>query len=109
MTLDRITRRDSFSQLFLAIMSVVLLISVNQPEVLSQASRQKARTTASPSPSGDWLLWGGRERNFIAAATELSSSWPAGGPRKRWNRVMGGGYYWVVCEGTTLYCDFRRR
>ncbi|MBO0722359.1 MAG: hypothetical protein J2P41_16145, partial [Blastocatellia bacterium] len=80
MTSERFTQRSPFSEFLLAIMSIAILISVSSIEAFSQTSRQKIQTAPKPSQAGDWLLWGGRERNFIAPAVNLASSWPAGGP-----------------------------
>jgi outer membrane protein assembly factor BamB len=102
------------SQLLLAILGVALL-TLSQPieawgqkPRLTNQSRQKARTDATSTPSSDWLLWGGGGRDFVAPATELPSSWPAGGPRKLWSRDLGDGYSGIAVEGTTLYTAYRR-
>jgi outer membrane protein assembly factor BamB len=106
--------RLACNQLLLAILGIALLTLAQPIEALSQKqqtsnqSRQKGQTGARTSTSGDWLLWGGHGRDFIAPATELSSSWPAGGPRKLWSRDLGDGYSGIAVEGTTLYTAFRR-
>jgi outer membrane protein assembly factor BamB len=86
-----------------AILGAALLAIVQPLEALSQ----KPRSSQSSSGS-DWLLWGGRGRDFIAPAANLPASWPAGGPRKLWSRSLGDGYSGVAVEGTTLYTAFRR-
>ncbi len=102
------------TQLLLAIIGVGLFTLARPIEALCQKprvsdqSRQKTETGARISPAGDWLLWGGRGRDFIVPATELPSSWPAGGPRKLWSRDLGDGYSGVAVEGATLYTAFRR-
>jgi outer membrane protein assembly factor BamB len=58
--------------------------------------------------SGDWLLWGGPHRDFIAASGGLASTWPEGGPRKVWSRALGDGYSSIAVEGATLYTTYRR-
>jgi outer membrane protein assembly factor BamB len=104
--------RLACSHLLLAILGVALLTLAQPIEALCQKprasdqSRQKAG--AGTSTSGDWLLWGGGGRNFIAPATALASSWPAGGPRKLWSRNLGDGYSGIAVEGTTLYTAYRR-
>jgi outer membrane protein assembly factor BamB len=99
-------------QLLLAIL-VVALLTLTQPiEAWCQKprstnqSRQKAG--ARSAPSSDWLQWGGQGRDFIAPATKLPSSWPAGGPRKLWSRDLGDGLSGIAVEGTTLYTAYRR-
>jgi outer membrane protein assembly factor BamB len=84
------------------ILSAVLLVLAQPIEALCQKPR------SSVSSSGDWLVWGGRGRDFVAPATALSSSWPASGPRKLWSRTLGDGYSGVSVEGTMLYTAFRR-
>jgi outer membrane protein assembly factor BamB len=102
------------SQLLLTILGVALL-TLSQPieawcqkQRPSDQSRQKAQTGPTPAPSSDWLEWGGRGRDFVAPATALPSSWPAGGPRKLWSRELGDGYSGIAVEGTTLYTAYRR-
>jgi outer membrane protein assembly factor BamB len=102
------------SQLLLTILGVALL-TLSQPieawcqkQRPSNQSRQRSETGASSTQSSDWLLWGGRGRDFVAPDTELPSSWPAGGPRKLWSRDLGDGYSGVAVEGTTLYTAYRR-
>ena len=65
------------------------------------------RATGSTS-SGDWLLWGGPHRDFIAPSRGLASNWPAGGPRKIWSRALGDGYSGIAVEGDRLYTTYRR-
>lgn len=54
-----------------------------------------------------WAEWGGPHRNFTVDATNLASSWPAGGPRRRWTRTLGEGHSAVVADGTRLYTMYR--
>ncbi len=64
---------------------------------------------ALKTPDGeDWLVWGGKHRDFIVNATGLADSWPAAGPRKIWSRPLGDGYSSVAVEGAVLYTAFRR-
>jgi outer membrane protein assembly factor BamB len=104
----------SGSRLLLTILGVALLTLTQPIEAWCQKrrpsnqSRQKTRTGPTSAPSGDWLQWGGQGRDFIAPATALPSSWPAGGPRKLWNRKLGDGYSGIAVEGTRLYTAYRR-
>src|SRR5262245_58553413 len=102
------------SQLLLTILGVALL-TLSQPieawcqkQRPADQSRQLSETGDSSTRSSDWLLWGGRGRDFVAPDTELLSSWPAGGPRKLWSRDLGDGYSGIAVEGTTLYTAYRR-
>src|SRR6266849_5846512 len=57
----------------------------------------------------DWALWGGRNRDFqVDTAEPLAESWPAGGPRKLWERPLGEGYSAIAVRGDTLYTMYRR-
>lgn len=106
--------RLSSRRVLLIILGVALLASAQPIEAWCQKrrapkrSRQKAQTVPTSAPSSDWLQWGGQGRDFIAPATALASSWPAGGPRKLWNRDLGDGYSGIAVEGTTLYTAYRR-
>lgn len=66
----------------------------------------EAATVVSQTPS-DWTEWGGPHRNFMSDATNLASSWPADGPRRRWTRALGEGHSAVVAEGARLYTMYR--
>src|SRR5579871_5703587 len=67
------------------------------------------KTTSPPAPAGeDWLLWGGKNRDFIVNATGLADSWPQGGPKKIWSRPLGDGYSSIAEEAGVLYTTFRR-
>jgi outer membrane protein assembly factor BamB len=61
--------------------------------------------------SGDdrlsWPQWGGPERSFVVPPRELADTWPADGPRRRWERPLGPGYSAIVTDGRTLYTLFR--
>jgi outer membrane protein assembly factor BamB len=56
---------------------------------------------------GNWTEWGGPHRNFMVDATNLASSWPADGPRRRWTRTLGEGHSAVIAEGGRLYTMYR--
>ena len=55
----------------------------------------------------DWTQWGGPGRNFMSDAKGLASSWPAGGPKKRWTRALGEGHSAILAEGGRLYTMYR--
>ncbi len=108
------TTRLSGRRLLLTILGVALLALTQPIEAWCQKGRpsnqseQKTQSRPTSDPSGDWLQWGGQGRDFIAPATELPSSWPAGGPRKLWSRDLGDGYSGIAVEGMTLYTAYRR-
>jgi len=43
----------------------------------------------------------------MSDAKGLASSWPAGGPKKRWSRALGEGHSSILFEGGTLYTMYR--
>src|SRR5262245_3902026 len=102
------------SQLLFTIFSVALLTLTQPIESWSQKpkpsgrSRQKSQTGATSARPSDWLQWGGPGRDFVAPATELLSSWPAGGPRRLWSRKFGDGYSAIAVDGTRLYTAYQR-
>src|SRR5215510_7445203 len=75
------------------------------PKQAGRGEQKRAPVNGSP---GDWLLWGGPHRDFIASSAPLASTWPAAGPRKVWSRALGDGYSSIAVEGTTLYTTYRR-
>jgi outer membrane protein assembly factor BamB len=56
---------------------------------------------------GDWIQWGGPNRNFTADSTGLAQSWPASGPKKLWSRALGEGHSSILIEGGRLYTMYR--
>ena len=73
------------------------------------AASKKATPIAAQSASGeDWLIWGGKNRDFLVDSSGLADSWPAAGPRKLWSRTLGDGYSAIAEEGGILYTAFRR-
>jgi outer membrane protein assembly factor BamB len=64
-------------------------------------------TWFDPTPNVAWPQWGGPNRNFVTAAVDLATSWPAGGPPRLWERPLGDGFSSIVTDGTTLYTLYR--
>jgi outer membrane protein assembly factor BamB len=54
-----------------------------------------------------WPQWGGPSRNFVVDARDLASTWPAGGPRRKWQKPLGPGYSAIVTDGPTIYTVYR--
>lgn len=54
-----------------------------------------------------WPQWGGPHRNFHTAAATLANAWPAEGPRKVWERLLGGGHSQVAVLDSVLYTMYR--
>jgi outer membrane protein assembly factor BamB len=54
-----------------------------------------------------WPQWGGPSRNFVVEARDLASTWPAGGPRRKWQKPLGPGYSAIVTDGPTIYTVYR--
>jgi hypothetical protein len=74
---------------------------------LGAAEQQKSPARpASQTSSGDWLLWGGPNRNFKPPSGGLAASWPAKGPRRLWCRQLGEGYSAAAVEGNRLYTAY---
>lgn len=66
-----------------------------------------AAAAATPPAGEDWLVWGGRNRDFIVNTSGLADSWPASGPRKIWTRALGDGYSSIAVEKGILYTGYR--
>ena len=56
----------------------------------------------------DWLLWGGKNRDFVVNTPALADSWPPNGPKKLWSRPLGDGYSAIAEEAGVLYTAFRK-
>src|SRR5436190_6465087 len=95
------------SRLLIHVLLMTLAASAqSSPKV---ASSKKATPKATqPAPGEDWLLWGGKNRDFLVNSSGLADSWPAAGPKKLWSRALGDGYSAIAEEGGILYTAFRR-
>jgi outer membrane protein assembly factor BamB len=78
-----------------------MMLSIALPALISAALAWTAAADQS------WLQWGGPRRNFTVETTPLAETWPAGGPRKLWERALGEGHSTVVVEGDRLYTMYR--
>jgi len=63
---------------------------------------------SSIQASVEWPQWGGANRDFKPEAKGLASRWPAGGPRKLWERALGEGHSSIVSDGVRLYTMYRK-
>jgi outer membrane protein assembly factor BamB len=63
--------------------------------------------SAGGATSPEWPQWGGPNRNFTVDAKGLASSWPQGGPKKRWSRALGEGHSSILVDGGRLYTQYR--
>jgi outer membrane protein assembly factor BamB len=64
------------------------------------------RLRAAVDPTA-WPQWGGPSRNFVVEARDLSATWPADGPRRKWRKPLGPGYSAIVTDGRALYTLYR--
>jgi outer membrane protein assembly factor BamB len=62
---------------------------------------------ASADAGSAWPQWGGPSRNFVVQTPPLATSWPAGGPKRLWQRRLGDGFSAIVTDGTTLYTIYQ--
>ena len=62
--------------------------------------------TSSPAIRG-WPQWGGPDRNFVAPAADLLTTWSEDGPKKIWRRPLGDGFSSIVSDGPRLYTLYR--
>ncbi len=56
----------------------------------------------------DWFQWGGPHRNFTGDSTGLAESWPAGGPKRLWQRALGDGYSAISVDQGKLFTMYRK-
>ncbi len=85
--------------------ALVLLVS------LIAGGRERGAAPGQPvAPGGGpegWLSWAGPGGDFTAGAGALAEEWPADGPRRLWQRSLGGGYSSILYEGGRLFTMFR--
>jgi outer membrane protein assembly factor BamB len=74
-----------------------------------RAGLQRAGSAHASTTSPDaWPQWGGAGRDFKSDAKGLAARWPAGGPRKLWERPLGDGHSSIVSDGARLYTMYRK-
>lgn len=97
---DRATIRSYQISFLLLAVGLVLLISVAR---VTAQRKAPAKPAGNPATGGEWLQWGGPQRDFKAAATGLQESWPAEGPKRLWSRSLGDGHSAILVEQGRLY------
>jgi|CXWL01.1.fsa_nt_gi outer membrane protein assembly factor BamB len=63
--------------------------------------------TVLPAAAEDWPSWGGPRGDFTVASGKLAESWPTAGPRRIWQRPLGGGYAGIVAADGRLFTHYR--
>jgi outer membrane protein assembly factor BamB len=81
---------------------VGLLLLSGTAHVIAQR-RAPAPRVSPPALGGEWLQWGGAQRDFKTAATGLAESWPAAGPKRLWSRPLGEGHSAILADQGRLY------
>jgi len=67
-----------------------------------------APLSAQDSPSaGEWLQFGGPNRNFTVDTTGLAEEWPEAGPPQIWSRPLGTGHSTILFDHGLLYTMYR--
>jgi outer membrane protein assembly factor BamB len=96
--------------LLLLIGSVVALSKLDHERYRCDPARMErlARTEFPPlepggAPRDDWPQWRGRDRDGVALATGLRTTWPADGPPVVWKKLVGCGFSSVAIAGGRLY------
>ena len=102
---SNVIMRDS--RLVIQLLMTALAASAQSgPEI---ASSKKPATKVTQAARGEgWLVWGGKNRDFLVDSSGVADSWPAAGPKKLWSRALGDGYSAIAEEGGILYTAFRR-
>jgi outer membrane protein assembly factor BamB len=85
-----------------------LAVFGQQPAKKLAAAKKMPAKVALAQAGEDWLLWGGKNRDFVVNSSGLADSWPANGPKKLWSRPLGDGYSAIAEEAGILYTAFRR-
>jgi outer membrane protein assembly factor BamB len=58
---------------------------------------------------GQWVQWGGPDRNFSVQTEGLAQTWPVEGPKVLWRRPLGTGYSGIVVDDGKLFTMFRKK
>lgn len=81
-------------RLLVLVITFATLSAFGQPPAVAQGS--------------GWLQFGGPNRNFTVAATNLADSWPAPGPKQLWKRDLGEGFSPIAVDDDALYTMYQR-
>jgi outer membrane protein assembly factor BamB len=91
------------------VLCALILLAAAHAQTSPKRPPENARASkTAPLMGEDWLVWGGKNRDFIVNTSGLADSWPASGPKKLWTRPLGDGYSAIAVEGGVLYTAFRR-
>ena len=94
-------------RLVIHLLLTALVVSAQSiPKVV--ASKKATPNASRVAPGEDWLVWGGKNRDFLVDSSGLADSWPVTGPKKIWSRALGDGYSAIAEESGILYTAFRR-
>lgn len=77
------------------------------PRWRNQLAALVAVTAPLIPASGQWLQWGGPNRDFKITTTGLAEKWPDDGPQRLWQRELGDGYSTILRDGDRLYTMYR--
>lgn len=91
-------------RLGLALALLVLGSSIAAAEERGSAS---GRAVTPGGQQEDWRSWGGFRGDFTVESGTLAEAWPAEGPRRIWERPLGGGYSSILYQGGRLYTMYR--
>jgi outer membrane protein assembly factor BamB len=78
-----------------------------QQGTIERTSTGRESPPDAPLVGDPWPQFGGPGQNFTAEDHGLASSWPRGGPPRRWERKLGPGYSGIVVEDKGLYTMYR--
>src|SRR5438876_12194897 len=95
------------SRLVIHVLLIALAASAQSGPKIDSSKKTTPRATQA-GRGDDWLLWGGKNRDFLVDSSGLADSWPAAGPKTLWSRALGDGYSAIAEEGGILYTAFRR-
>ncbi len=66
-----------------------------------------AALASATAARAQWPGWGGKNRDFVADAKDLASSWPDSGPPRLWTRPLGPGYSSIIVADDRLFTAYR--
>lgn len=84
-----------------------LLILGSSAVPAEERGTTSSRTVTPGAQREAWPIWGGPRGDFTAGAGALAESWPAEGPRRLWQRPLGGGYSSILYQGGRLFTMYR--
>lgn len=95
------------TRLFRPTVAAVLALIVSLLAGAAERGTAPGPSATSGGEAEGWPSWAGPAGDFTVASGSLAETWPADGPRRLWQRLLGGGYSSILYQGGRLFTMYR--